>query len=186
MGKGYTLTHTLEAGREPHKAGEGVSMSDDSAPMPDDLEVVPGASEPGVTVRQAARALGITREHVYARIRAGSIRAIDGPGSKGQGTVRLVPLAEIERLISDEGPRAHGEVKPAPADDRPILKLERVTQRLESTRAVLSDAVETIEQPDAGGWWGRRKRERERTARLEAALRAAHAAAEAGESTSGK
>jgi hypothetical protein len=47
---------------------------------------------------------------------------------------------------------------------------------------VLSDAVGALEQPDAGSWWGRRKRERERMARLEAALRAAHAAADAGSS----
>lgn len=139
------------------------------------------AGEPAVTVRQAARALGLTREHVYARIRAGSIRAIDGPGPKG-GTMRLVPIAEIERLRVETPPRPHGEVKPAPADNRPILQLERVTQRLESTRAVLADAVEAIEEPAAGGWWGRRQRERERMARLEAALRAAHAAADAGAS----
>jgi len=160
------------------------------------------AGEPAVTVRQAARALGLTREHVYARIRSGTIRAIDGPAGKGQGTVRLVPLSEIERLVVEQGPRAHGEVKPTPADSRPMLQLERVTQRLESTRAVLTDAVESIADPpevpleDAGaGWWGRRKREKERAAHLEAALReaqsalreaqaslrAAHAAAEAGE-----
>jgi excisionase family DNA binding protein len=138
------------------------------------------AGEPAVTVRQAARALGLTREHVYARIRSGTIRAIDGPAGKGQGTVRLVPLSEIERLVVEQGPRAHGEVKPAPADSRPMLQLERVTQRLESTRAVLSEAVDAIAEPVAGGWWGRRQRERERMARLEAALRAAHAAADAG------
>jgi hypothetical protein len=136
--------------------------------------------EPAVTVRQAARALGLTRTHVYARIRAGSIRAIDGPGANGQGTVRLVPIAEIERLVMEQGPRSHGEVKPEPPETRPILQLERVTQRLESTRAVLSDAVEAMAEPEAGGWWGRRQRERERMARLEAALRAAHAAADAG------
>lgn len=161
-------------------------MSDDETTPTEDLEggtePVAGASEPAVTVRQAARALGLTREHVYARIRAGSIRAIDGPAAKGQGTVRLVPLSEIDRLISEQGPRRHGEVRPEPPDSRPILQLERVTQRLESTRAVLADAVEAIAEPDAGGWWGRRKRERERLARMEAALRAAHAAADAGTS----
>ena len=149
------------------------------------LEMTERPPEAAVTVRQAARALGLTREHVYARIRAGSIRAIDGPGAKGQGTVRLVPLSEVERLIGTQGSRSHGEVKPEPPDSRPVLQLERVTQRLESTRAVLADAVEAIEEPAAGGWWGRRQRERERMARLEAALRAAHAAADAGtESTS--
>jgi hypothetical protein len=149
------------------------------------LETTERPPEAAVTVRQAARALGLTREHVYARIRAGSIRAIDGPGAKGQGTVRLVPLSEVERLIGTQGSRSHGEVKPEPPDSRPVLQLERVTQRLESTRAVLADAVEAIEEPAAGGWWGRRQRERERMARLEAALRAAHAAADAGtESTS--
>lgn len=159
-------------------------MSDDENTPTDDLEddltPVAGASEPAVTVRQAARALGLTRTHVYARIRAGSIRAIDGPGANGQGTVRHVPIAEIERLLVEQGPRRHGEVKPEPPDSRPILQLERVTQRLESTRAVLTDAVEAIAEPVAGGWWGRRQRERERMARLEAALRAAHAAADAG------
>ena len=144
------------------------------------LEMTERPSEPAVTVRQAARALGLTRTHVYARIRAGSIRAIDGPGANGQGTVRLVPIAEIERLVMEQGPRSHGEVKPEPPETRPILQLERVTQRLESTRAVLSDAVEAMAEPEAGGWWGRRQRERERMARLEAALRAAHAAADAG------
>jgi hypothetical protein len=99
--------------------------------------------------------------------------------------VRLVPLSEVERLIGTQGSRSHGEVKPEPPDSRPVLQLERVTQRLESTRAVLADAVGAIEEPAAGGWWGRRQRERERMARLEAALRAAHAAADAGtESTS--
>jgi hypothetical protein len=144
------------------------------------LEMTERPSEPAVTVRQAARALGLTRTHVYARIRAGSIRAIDGPGANGQGTVRLVPIAEIERLVMEQGPRSHGEVKPEPPETRPILQLERVTQRLESTRAVLSDAVEAMAEPEAGGWWGRRQRERERMARLETALRAAHAAADAG------
>jgi len=159
---------------------EGQLAADgDAAGQADDAEIVANAGEPAVTVRQAARALGLTREHVYARIRAGSIRAIDGPGPKG-GTMRLVPIAEIERLRVETPPRPHGEVKPAPADNRPILQLERVTQRLESTRAVLADAVEAIEEPAAGGWWGRRQRERERMARLEAALRAAHAAADAG------
>jgi excisionase family DNA binding protein len=161
-------------------------MSDDETTPAEDLEdatePVAGASEPAVTVRQAARALGLTREHVYARIRAGSIRAIDGPGAKGQGTVRLVPLAEIERLVVEQGPRRHGEVKPDAPDSRPILQLERVTQRLESTRAVLSDAMGVMAEPDSGPWWGRRKRERERLARMEAALRAAHAAADAGAS----
>ena len=159
-------------------------MSDNETTPTEDLEgptePVAGASEPAVTVKQAARALGLTRTHVYARIRSGSIRAIDGPSAKGQGTVRLVPLAEIDRLLAEQGPRSHGEVKPEPPDTRPILQLERVTQRLESTRAVLADAVEAIEEPAAGGWWGRRQRERERMARLEAALRAAHAAADAG------
>ena len=180
--------HTHNPHRRPvgarSPAPNGEHMSDDGTTPADDLEgstePVPGASEPAVTVRQAARALGLTREHVYARIRAGSIRAIDGPGAKGQGTVRLVPLSEIERLVVEQGPRAHGEVKPAPADSRPMLQLERVTQRLESTRAVLSEAVDAIAEPVAGGWWGRRQRERERMARLEAALRAAHAAADAG------
>ena len=144
------------------------------------LEMTERPSEPAVTVRQAARALGLTRTHVYARIRAGSIRAIDGPGANGQGTVRLVPIAEIERLVMEQGPRSHGEVKPEPPETRPILQLERVTQRLESTRAVLSDAVEAMAEPEAGGGWGRRQRERERMARLETALRAAHAAADAG------
>jgi hypothetical protein len=144
------------------------------------LEMTERPPEAAVTVRQAARALGLTREHVYARIRAGSIRAIDGPGAKGQGTVRLVPIAEIERLVVEQGPRRHGEVKPDAPDSRPILQLERVTQRLESTRAVLSDAVEAMAEPESGSWWGRRKRERERLARIEAALRAAHAAADAG------
>lgn len=161
-------------------------MSDDETTPTEDLEdatePVAGASEPAVTVRQAARALGLTREHVYARIRSGSIRAIDGPAAKGQGTVRLVPLSEIDRLISEQGPRRHGEVRPEPPDSRPILQLERVTQRLESTRAVLADAVEAMTEPEAGGWWGRRKRERDRLARVEAALRAAHAAADAGTS----
>ena len=163
-------------------------MTTDETPTPDPfaghvsgeaeaIETVPGASEPAVPVRMAARALGVTREHLYARIRQGHVRAIDGPGANGQGTVRLVPIAEIERLGGEHGFRAHGEVKPEPADSRPILQLERVTQRLESTRAVLADAVEHIETADNGGWWGRRRRERERLAALEAALRAAKAAA---------
>lgn len=187
--------HTVRNGRHTHNhynpaaggrgpAPNGEHMSDDETTPAEGLELdtepVAGASEPAVTVRQAARALGLTREHVYARIRGGTIRAIDGPGAKGQGTVRLVPIAEIERLLVEQGPRSHGEVKPQPADTRPILQLERVTQRLESTRAVLSDAVEAMAEPDAGGWWGRRRRERERLARMEAALRAAHAAADAG------
>jgi hypothetical protein len=159
-------------------------MSDDQTTpaegLEDSTEPVAGASEPAVTVRQAARALGLTREHVYARIRGGSIRAIDGPGAKGQGTVRLVPIAEIERLVVEQGPRRHGEVKPEPPDSRPILQLERVTQRLESTRAVLSDAMDAMAEAESGPWWGKRRRERERLARIEAALRAAHAAADAG------
>lgn len=166
----------------------GDTMTTDDTPTPDPfeahiageaegIETVAGASEPAVPVRMAARALGVTREHLYARIRQGHVRAIDGPGANGQGTVRLVPIAEIERLGGEHGFRAHGEVKPEPADTRPVLQLERVTQRLESTRAVLADAVEHIEAGDAGGWWGRRKRERERLAALEAALRAARAAA---------
>ncbi len=147
------------------------------APLEDPTEPVPGAPEPAYTVRVAARALGLTREHLYARIRKGDVRAIDGPGAQGQGTVRLVPVAEVERLIAERGGRAHGEVKPAAADDRPLLMLERVTQRLEGTRAVLGGALEVIAEPDTGGWWGRRTRERERMARLEAALRAAAAVA---------
>jgi hypothetical protein len=173
----YVRAEQAAAAREGQLAGDG-----DAAGQADDVEVVANAAEPAVTVRQAARALGLTREHVYSRIRAGTIRAIDGPGANGQGTRRLVPLAEIDRLLVAQGPRSHGEVKPEPPDNRPTLQLERVTQRLESTRAVLSDAVGALEQPDAGSWWGRRKRERERMARLEAALRAAHAAADAGSS----
>ncbi len=145
--------------------------------LEDPTEPVPGAHEPAYTVRVAARAFGVTREHLYALIRKGDVRAIDGPGTKGQGTVRLVPVAEVERLIAERGARAHGEVQPAPADDRPLLLLERVTQRLEGTRAVLGNALEVLGEPNAGGWWGRRTRERERMARLEAALRAAAAVA---------
>jgi hypothetical protein len=174
-------------------------MSTDATPTPNPFEAhiagegggvqpVPGASEPAIGVRQAARALGITREHLYARIRKGQVRAIDGPNENGQGTVRLVPLSEIERLGVETGFRSHGEVKPEPADTRPILQLERVTQQLESTRAVLAQAVErpdaAVPAPDAGGWWGRRRREREqlaamraRIAEVEAALRSAHAVA---------
>lgn len=172
---GDAAAAAMEARREERKEAR-----ENLAPLLEPEGTVPGSPVAAVTVRQAARALGLTREHVYSRIRAGTIRAIDGPGPKG-GTMRLVPLAEIERLLAEQGPRSHGEVTPEPADSRPILQLERVTQRLESTRAVLADAVEALEEPDAGGWWGRRQRERERIARLEAALRAAHSAAEAGE-----
>lgn len=165
-------------------------MTETTEPTPEGLE--PGPAP--VTVAMAARALGLTPSHIHARIRAGTIHAVNGP-AKGGGTQRMIPRAEIERLIAEQGGRAHGPVKPEPADTRPILQLERVTQRLESTRAVLADAVEVIaedagEEPqEAGGWWGRARREREqaarreaalreRLARLEAALRAAHAAAE--------
>jgi transposase-like protein len=181
--------------------GETMTTDDTTTPDPfaghiagkaGGLEAVPGASEPAMGVRQAARALGITREHLYARIRKGQVRAIDGPNENGQGTVRLVPLSEIERLGVETGFRSHGEVKAEPADTRPILQLERVTQQLESTRAVLAEAVERNEpiaaEADAGGWWGRRRREREalallraRVAEVEAALRSAHAVAGGGE-----
>jgi len=158
-------------------------MTNPAETTPEPLEDPAEASHGGYTVRVAARALGVTREHLYALIRQGDVRAIDGPGAKGQGTVRLVPVVELERLIAERGARAHGEVKPGPADDRPLLLLERVTQRLEGTRAVLGDALEVIGEPVAGGWWGRRGRERERMARLEAALRAAAAVAGGPEAT---
>ena len=69
-----------------------------------------------------------------------------------------------------------------------MLQLERVTQQLASTRAVLAQAVERPEtagpEAEAGGWWGRRRREREqlaamraRVAEVEAALRSAHTVA---------
>jgi len=198
----HSHTHSGSAG-EPAGATNGDTMTTDNTPTPDPfgahiageaegIETVPGASEPAIGVRQAARALGITREHLYARIRKGQVRAIDGPNENGQGTMRLVPLSEIERLGVETGFRSHGEVKPPPADDRPMLQLERVTQQLASTRAVLAQAVERPEttgpEADAGGWWGRRRREREqlaamraRVAEVEAALRSAHTVAGGGE-----
>jgi len=196
----HSHTHSMPAGAA-GMATNGDTMTTDETPTPDPFgahvageagpSTVAGASEPAMGVRQAARALGITREHLYARIRKGQVRAIDGPNENGQGTVRLVPLSEIERLGMETGFRAHGEVKPPPADDRPMLQLERVTQQLASTRAVLAQAVERPEttgpEADAGGWWGRRRREREqlaamraRVAEVEAALRSAHTVAGGG------
>ena len=72
-----------------------------------------------------------------------------------------------------------------------MLQLDRATQRLEDTRAVLAEAAECPEttgpEADAGGWWGRSRREREqlaamraRVAEVEAALRSAHTVAGGG------
>ena len=133
---------------------------------------------PMVGVKQAARALGVTRSHAYAQIRAGKWQAVDVPGKTG-GTTRMIPLAEVERLLRDRGPRSHGEVKPQPPDTAPLLQLEATTQRLEATRRVLAEVVEGLEvegSTSGMGWWKRRRVERERALQLEAAVRAALAA----------
>lgn len=137
------------------------------------------AGEPMVGVVQAARALGVTRSHAYAQLRSGKWRAVDIPTPNG-GTRRMVPLAEVERLISERGARSHGPVRPVvPEETQPILELVETTQKLESTRRVLAEVVEHLEvegETASMGWWKRRRAERDRVVRLEAALRAALAA----------
>lgn len=134
---------------------------------------------PLVSVRQVARALGVTRSHVYAQLRTGKWLAVDVPAKSG-GTSRMVPMSELERLLRDRGARSHGEVKPTELPDTaPLLQLEATTQRLDATRRVLAEVVEGLEvegSTSGMGWWKRRRIERERALRLETALRAALAA----------
>jgi len=133
--------------------------------------------EPLTGVKQAARALGLTTSHVYAQLRSGRIRAVDVPANSSGGTRRMIPIAEIERIIAERGPAKRGEVKATPPEDeRPLLQLEVTTQRLQSTRAVLTGAVEQLTDTSGMGWWARRRAERENAVKLEAALRAAIAA----------
>ncbi len=160
---------------------------DEDTPQPD-LELQDDAGEqvepeaeylgePLTGVKQAARALGLTTSHVYAQLRSGRIRAVDVPANSSGGTRRMIPIAEIERIIAERGPAKRGEVVAiVPEDQRPLRRLEATTQRLQSTRAVLTGAVEEITDTSGMGWWARRRAERENAVKLEAALRAALAA----------
>ena len=142
--------------------------------------------EPLTGVKQAARALGLTTSHVYAQLRAGRIRAVDVPANSSGGTRRMIPIAEVERIIAERGPAKRGEVKATvPEDERPILELVETTQRLQSTRAVLTGAGEQLTDTSGMGWWSRRRAERENAVKLEAALRAAIAASGDGEELAG-
>jgi hypothetical protein len=142
--------------------------------------------EPLTGVKQAARALGLTTSHVYAQLRAGRIRAVDVPANSTGGTRRMIPIAEIERIIAERGPARRGEVKPTvPEDERPLLELVETTQKLHSTRAVLTGAMEQLTDTSGMGWWARRRADRDNAVKLEAALRAAIAASGDGEELAG-
>jgi len=142
--------------------------------------------EPLTGVKQAARALGLTTSHVYAQLRTGRIRAVDVPANSTGGTRRMIPIAEIERIIAERGPARRGDVKPTvPEDARPLLELVETTQRLQSTRAVLTGAMEQLTDTSGMGWWARRRADRDNAVKLEAALRAAIAASDDGDELPG-